>query len=123
MPPNGLVMLMLETATGIDRAAQILAVPGVAGVFVGPADLAVSLGLPPSEVAHDKVLEKCATVVAICAELGLVAGIGSHSVEHARTWVEMGFGMVSIGRDVSMMRDVAADRLSQIRMTPRRPGR
>lgn len=115
MPPNGLVMVMLETAAGIERAAEILAVPGVAGAFVGPADLAMSLGLGSSELAHPQVLERCETVVERCRERGLIAGTGAHSIGLAERWVRMGFQMVSLGRDVSLMREVAQARLEAIR--------
>lgn len=115
LPPNGLVMVMLETATGIERAPEILAVPGVAGAFIGPADLAMSLGLLPSEVAHPDVLNRCEAVVKLCRERGLVAGTGAHSTGLAERWLRMGFGMISLGRDLSLMRELAKERLSVIR--------
>jgi 2-keto-3-deoxy-L-rhamnonate aldolase RhmA len=37
---------MVESATGLDHAAEILAVPGVDGVFFGPYDLSISAGFP-----------------------------------------------------------------------------
>ena len=115
MPPDGIVLVMLETARAVDRAAEILAVPGVAGVFVGPSDLAVSMGLSPREVTHAEVLRRCTAMVETCERLGLIAGIGSHSVGHAQQWVDLGFGMISLGRDLSFLRDLAADRLGQLR--------
>jgi 4-hydroxy-2-oxoheptanedioate aldolase len=114
-PADGVVMVMLETAAGIERAPEILSVPGVAGAFMGPADLAQSLGLGPGAIDHDDVLSRCRTVIALCRDRGLVAGTGAHSIGLAQTWLRMGFGMVSLGRDVSMMRDVAAERLAAVR--------
>lgn len=115
VPPDGLVLVMLETATAVERAPDILAVPGVTGVFVGPSDLAVSMGISPRDVTHREVLDRCAMLVELCARSGLVAGIGSHSVEHARAWLDMGFGLVSLGRDLSLMRDLAGERLRELR--------
>lgn len=43
---NTAVVLMIEDAQGVAAAEQIAAVPGVDGLFVGPADLAVALGRP-----------------------------------------------------------------------------
>lgn len=115
VPPDGLVLVMLETAAAIDRASEILAVPGVAGAVVGPADLAQSLGLGPGAVAHEEVLARARTIVSLCRERGLVSATGAHSVALAQTWIGLGFGMVSLGRDVSMLREVAVERLAAVR--------
>jgi 4-hydroxy-2-oxoheptanedioate aldolase len=115
VPADGLVLVMLETALAIERASEILSVPGVAGAVVGPADLAQSLGLGPSAVAHDEVLARCREVVAACHERGLVAATGAHSTGLAETWVRLGFDMIAIGRDVPMLRELAAERLRAVR--------
>jgi 4-hydroxy-2-oxoheptanedioate aldolase len=57
-----LVVAMVETGAGVGSAADILAVDGIDAVWVGPADLAVSLGVPPGDPAvrraRDEVHEK-----------------------------------------------------------------
>ena len=40
-------IVMIETQEGLDNLEAILATPGLGGVYVGPSDLALSLGLPP----------------------------------------------------------------------------
>jgi 4-hydroxy-2-oxoheptanedioate aldolase len=120
VPADGLVLVMLETVTAIERAPAILSVPGVAGAVVGPADLAQSLGLGPSEVAHERVLEASKSVVSLCRERGLISATGAHSIELATTFVGLGFDMVAVGRDVSMMREVAAARLAAVRSASER---
>ena len=45
-PAQPLLLPMVETATGLDHAAEILSVPGVDGVFFGPYDLTLSAGYP-----------------------------------------------------------------------------
>jgi 4-hydroxy-2-oxoheptanedioate aldolase len=57
----------IETATAVDNLDEILSVPGVDAVYIGPMDLSISLGLPPqmdSEVpayaeARQRILEAC----------------------------------------------------------------
>jgi 4-hydroxy-2-oxoheptanedioate aldolase len=120
IPADGLVLVMLETATAIERAPEILSVAGVAGAVVGPADLAQSLGLGPSEVAHERVLEASRSVVSLCRERGLISATGAHSIDLAATFVGLGFDMVAVGRDVSMMREVAAARLAAVRASSER---
>ncbi|MFC7743118.1 HpcH/HpaI aldolase/citrate lyase family protein [Nocardiopsis composta] len=46
-----LLIVMAESEQGCDRAKEVLAVPGVDGVLVGPADLAVSMGSPAGRTA------------------------------------------------------------------------
>lgn len=53
-----LVVAMIETAAGVQRAADIVAVDGVDAVWVGPADLAVSLGVPPGDPAVRSVMDE-----------------------------------------------------------------
>jgi 4-hydroxy-2-oxoheptanedioate aldolase len=120
IPADGLVLVMLETAIAIERAPDILSVPGVAGAVVGPADLAQSFGLGPSEVAHKLVIEASRSVVALCRERGLLSATGAHSIDLAATFVGLGFDMIAVGRDVSMMREVAAARVAAVRAVSER---
>ena len=115
IPADGLVLVMLETATAIERAPEILSVSGVAGAVVGPADLAQSLGLGPSAVDDERVIDASRSIVSLCRERGLISATGAHSVALAETFVRLGFDMVALGRDVSMMREVAAARLAAVR--------
>ncbi len=53
-----LVVVMIETAAGVRRAADIVAVDGIDAVWVGPADLAVSLGVPPGDPAVHSAMDE-----------------------------------------------------------------
>ncbi|MGC5585401.1 HpcH/HpaI aldolase family protein [Ornithinimicrobium sp. W1665] len=67
-PAQQLLLPMVETATGLKRAADILAVPGIDGVFVGPYDLSISAGYPEPDSAQ--------TVQALRHVVGLARGAG-----------------------------------------------
>ncbi len=56
-----LVIAMIEDGPGVDAAADIAAVEGIDGLFVGPADLAVSLN-HPGDLSHPEVVEAIASV-------------------------------------------------------------
>jgi 4-hydroxy-2-oxoheptanedioate aldolase len=107
--------VMLETPAGFDNAAEILSVPGVTGVFVGPSDLAIALGMSPRDVAADEVLRRCDDLLKLALEHGSRVGIGGHSIEQAMAWAHRGFDLISIGRDVSVMTDAFRSRLDAIR--------
>lgn len=105
-----LCLVMIETAAGVDRAEQIAAVPGVHGVYVGPGDLAVSLGLSPTYGPRDERHRAAvAGIRAACDAAGIAAGItGDPCAEHAR-----GFRMVTAGSDVGFLRAGLADARSR----------
>ena len=51
----GTVFAMIETAEALANLDQILAVDGIDGIYVGPGDLAVSLGVEPRMQNHDRL--------------------------------------------------------------------
>jgi 4-hydroxy-2-oxoheptanedioate aldolase len=105
---NGQVMclVMIETAGGVARATEIAGVPGVHGVYVGPGDLAVSLGLDPvigpRDERHRAAVRK---ICDACAAAGIAAGITGDP----RTEAERGFRMVTAGSDVGFLKAGLAD--------------
>jgi 4-hydroxy-2-oxoheptanedioate aldolase len=101
-----LCLVMIETAEGVARAKEIAGVPGVHGVYVGPGDLAVSLGLSPTEGPRDERHRAAvAEICAACDAAGIAAGItGDPRSESAR-----GFRMVTAGSDVGFLKAGLAD--------------
>lgn len=106
-----LVFVMIETATGVNRAEAILTVDGVDGVFIGENDLSVSYG-EPGEKDLPAVQEGVKTVqnVAETADVytGLVAG-DPQRLERRRSEK---FDLISIGSDLSLLSVAVTDRLS-----------
>jgi len=101
--------VMCETAQAMDNLEDILAVPGVDAVFVGPNDLAVSLGIRGSSYAgqdprHHAAMER---IVAACQERGVIAGIMCGSPETAEHWRRAGYRMLAIDSDASMLTKAA----------------
>jgi 4-hydroxy-2-oxoheptanedioate aldolase len=100
---------MIETAGGVARMDEILSVPGVDAVYVGPNDLAVTHGLPPSATVesreHSELIE---SILAGCKRHQIVAGIHCGSVETAQRWLDAGFEMINVKSDALFMREQAA---------------
>lgn len=72
------VIPMIETVEAIGNLDEILSVPGIDAVYVGPADLAITLGLGPSGNEGNPVFDDAlATIVAACGRHGVVPGIHS----------------------------------------------
>jgi 4-hydroxy-2-oxoheptanedioate aldolase len=94
---------MVETVQALAAVDDIVAVPGVDAIYVGPADLSISLGLPPGN--NDDVpefVEALETIVAACNNAGVIAGIHSSGTLTPRR-LEMGFRMVTVVNDSGAM--------------------
>jgi 4-hydroxy-2-oxoheptanedioate aldolase len=65
---------MVETVAAVEAIDGIISVPGVEAIYVGPADLAISMGLAPGQ-AQPEFLEMLATIVEACTRHGVVPGI------------------------------------------------
>jgi 4-hydroxy-2-oxoheptanedioate aldolase len=112
-----LCLAMIETATAIANLEAIADTPGIDGLFVGPVDLALSLGMGLDEALTlpDAVLAAIDRVVAICASRGLIAGCPGFGLEGARKLVGRGIGFVTVSSDVGLLRRGAAQDVAQAR--------
>ena len=97
-------IVMIETREALDNLNAIVNTPGVDGVFVGPADLALALGVPISVPMHDDVLRAIDTTVAACAGAGILAGAASFTVQNAAEFLKQGIRLLSLGADVSYLK-------------------
>jgi 4-hydroxy-2-oxoheptanedioate aldolase len=103
-----LCLVMIETRTGLENAAAIAATPGLDGVYVGPSDLALSLGLQPTiRLEHPPVLEALAVVHAACADAGITAGVHCLAAEDVPAQAER-FAMVTAGGDTLLLQGATA---------------
>jgi 4-hydroxy-2-oxoheptanedioate aldolase len=102
---------MIETQEGLDNLDAIVSTAHLAGVYVGPADLALSLGLPPRGDNDDpKHLAAVEKILAACKRHGVPAGIHTGGLEWSKRRLAMGFDFVTLGADSGfMMQAVSAD--------------
>jgi 4-hydroxy-2-oxoheptanedioate aldolase len=95
---------MIETQAGLHNLDAILGVPNLDGVFIGPSDLALALACEPAADPNDpRVLDTIAHILERAHSAGKRAGIFCGSAAAARSCVEQGFDLVSIGTDVNML--------------------
>lgn len=107
-----LVLPMIETAEGFDNLDEILSVPGISGVYVGPGDLAFALGREPRLDHVDPEMVAAQTRIAqACRGRGLVAGIHTGSSAYTAGIVEAGFNFVTVGSDSRFIATQAAAEL------------
>jgi len=108
-------IVMIETAEAISNLDEILEVPGLDAVYVGPNDLAVTHGLEPSadpvNPTHRDLIFK---ILAGCERAGVVAGIHCGTAETAETWRDAGFRMLNVGSDGVFLRRHAIQVLKRL---------
>jgi 4-hydroxy-2-oxoheptanedioate aldolase len=106
---------MIETAQAVANLDAILAVDGVDAVYVGPADLSLTLGLPPGNNDEaSSFSEALATIVSGCEGAGIVAGIHS-SGALTPDRLAAGFRMVTVTSDTVALRQGYAAELERAR--------
>jgi 4-hydroxy-2-oxoheptanedioate aldolase len=113
--PQPLCLAMIETAEAMDNLDAIAATPGVDGLFVGPVDLALSLGLGPALVMPDPVFAAIDKVVEACARHGIMAGCATLGMPNAKALMERGVRFLTLGSEVGLIRRGAAADLAQVK--------
>jgi 4-hydroxy-2-oxoheptanedioate aldolase len=97
------VSIQIETPEAVEVVDQIAATEGVDWLFVGPADLSVTLGVP-GDFLHPKCIAALKKVSAAVKQAGKSWGILSRDPEHARVCRELGCQLFSIFGDIDCLR-------------------
>ena len=101
--------VMIETRAGLEEVERILAVPGVAGVFVGPFDLAIGLGVELADLlAADAPGDPLPAIVAAARRAGRSAGAFAGDPVRAERLRSLGFDRVAVATDLSLIAAGAA---------------
>ena len=96
------VLVQVETRAALDQIEAIAAVEGVDGVFIGPSDLAASLGHLGNS-AHPEVQRAIEDAVRRLKAVGKAAGILAPKEEDARRYIGWGFTFVAVGSDGGLL--------------------
>ena len=96
------LLVQIETAAAAERVGEIAAQDGVDGIFVGPADLAASLG-HLGHPEHPEVQALIQTILGRCQAAGKPAGILAFSENTAQQYLDAGFVFVGVGSDLGLM--------------------
>jgi 4-hydroxy-2-oxoheptanedioate aldolase len=109
-------IVMIETAGAIRHLDEILSVPGVDGIYLGPRDLGLNLGLPgsitPDLPDAGPLVDR---LLAACARHGVMPGMHALDAQTALRWREAGFKMINTCVDTVLLQQGAAENLRQVR--------
>ena len=111
-----LIIPMIETQAGIDNIDEILSVPGISGIYIGPSDMGLSLGMIPTLDREEPVIlaiyEK---LLASCKKHGKFAGLHNATGSYAARMFKMGFQLATIANDSGLMAKAAREAVAQAR--------
>jgi 4-hydroxy-2-oxoheptanedioate aldolase len=113
------VIVMLETAEGIDNAAAIAAVPGIDVLLIGSGDLTTDYGIP-GQVDHPRLREAYERVAEACRTHGKVLGVCGirHNVTLQGELIRLGARFVIAGTDVNYVLAGARQDTTALREIP-----
>ncbi|RLS34303.1 MAG: 2-dehydro-3-deoxyglucarate aldolase [Planctomycetota bacterium] len=110
-----LVVVQTEHIDAVERADEILSVPGIDAFFIGPNDLLKSMGRKPAMESDDPAfVQALEHLVATGKKHGVAPGIHTADAAAAKRRVAEGFQFVALGSDVSLMLAKAQDELSAL---------
>jgi 4-hydroxy-2-oxoheptanedioate aldolase len=96
------LLVQVETGEALAQIEEIASVPGIDGVFIGPADLSASLG-HIGNPAHPEVQDAIKSAVDRLTKVGKPAGILTPNEAEARRYIEWGYKFVAVGSDLGIM--------------------
>jgi 4-hydroxy-2-oxoheptanedioate aldolase len=114
------VVVQAESPEGVANAEEILSVPGVDAVFIGPNDLLAQMGQTPKmETDHPEFVAALERIRTVAGRHGVAAGIHTANHEQCSRRMAEGFRFMALASDARFMVAGAHDEFSRTRI----PGR
>jgi len=101
-----MIIAHIEGVEGINNLDEILSVPSIDVIFIGPYDLSQSLGIP-GQVNHPLVTERMKEVVLKCKENKVSVGTFADDIKTAKSWISLGVQYMSFSVDVGIFYDIS----------------
>lgn len=98
---ESMVLIHLEGVEGLENLEEIISVPGLDVIFLGPYDLSQSLGIP-GQVSDPRVVDRMREAAEQINAAGLTVGTFADSPEAARRWIDAGVRYVSLSVDTGI---------------------
>ena len=96
------VFVQVESTESVANVEAIVATEGIDGIFIGPSDLAASMGLL-GQPNHTDVVDTVLRCVAVAKSAGVKVGLNAFDPLLARRYIEAGTDFVLVGADVQLL--------------------
>ena len=109
-----IVIIHVEGKTGLDNLDEIIQVPHIDVIFLGPYDLSQSFGVP-GQVNDPRVVQGMEDAVRRIRAAGKYAGTFAADIETARKWAAAGVQYVSVNVDVGIFGNACLDMVQRLK--------
>ena len=96
------LILQIETLAGLENLEEIAGTEGVDAIFIGPADLSASMGLP-GQTGHPDVVAAIRDAIARLAGINVPSGVMALEPGLARDFIAAGVGFTAVGVDLVLL--------------------
>lgn len=111
-----LCIAMIETLEGVKNADAILDIEGLDGIYIGPGDLGLTMGLPPIlDRREPEILKIYEKLIAACGKAGKWAGLHNATSAYAIEMARMGFRFLTILTDYGLLFNAAKSEADKAR--------
>lgn len=110
-----LSLAMVETVQALECIEAIAQVQELSGIYVGPSDLGLSMGLGASAWPHPQLVQAIGHVRDVCHARGKYIGIFSSGPAMDAALLAMGFDLITPGNDAQQLRAGAQQRIQGLR--------
>lgn len=111
---NTMVILQIETVRALESREELLSVPGLDVVMVGPVDLSISLGVP-GDFEHPRFLEAIDQIRDTCEAKGIVPGIQCRGVALSKVCRDRGFRFLGTSNEWNLLLEKARETVNALR--------
>jgi len=111
---DNILIVQLEGTEAIKNIEDIMEVPDIDMIFIGPYDLSQSLGVP-GQVNHSSVVSNMQQMVEKAKSKGLLVGTFVNTLENARLWMDAGIQFISYSVDVRIFVEASKNIINQLR--------
>tara|TARA_B100000029_G_scaffold504288_1_gene582867 strand:- start:1578 stop:2369 length:792 start_codon:yes stop_codon:yes gene_type:complete len=108
---------MIETKEAINNLDKIMTTPGLDGIYIGPADLSLAIGEEPSfdKDENSSTFSEIQNILKHAKKNNIFAGIHNATPEYALKMIKMGFNLVTVGSDQSLISGGAKSVLEKLK--------
>lgn len=111
-----LLLVQVEHIDAVNDVERVMATPGVDGCFIGPTDLALSMGLSRTDYEHDADHRAAiARTLAACHDHGKLACCNTYSMSDADSKITLGFDCITFKSDAELFTSAGESLLAQLR--------
>ena len=109
-------LAMVETEEALDNVDDIASTEGLTGIYIGPSDLSISMGLKPGlDRTEEKIIKAIEKIKMACKKHNIKVGIHCLSPNYLKNKFKEGFHLASLGSDFRFFSEILSKKIEEAR--------